>query len=140
MTPIEEFLFEDGSEEKEQGSKKVDPRYLPPTERDERALDILRRAWRDIDEAVRRGDAEEAERLRKRFNEMLIEMGLVEKELEEEALRETMKLYLGLDREAPDVEIKEADFKRIAAAVDESVEDEVERRNIGLYRKKPGED
>lgn len=140
MVPTKEtWPREEPGEGGETGGGKVNPEYLPRSEKEKQTMEILHKGWRDISDALDRGDAAEAERLRERFNTMLIEMGAIEKELDERALMETMKMYIKPDREAADTEVEQASDEEAAEIVDEILEDEAERETRGLHRGRPGQ-
>lgn len=126
--------LEDKEEEADKG--KVSPEYLPQSEKKKRMMEILHNGWREIKDALDRGDTAEAERLQKRFNNMLIEMGVIEKELDEEALMETMKMYMTPDRRVSGAAFKQANDGETAEAVDEIFEDEAGWETRALHQGK----
>lgn len=97
--------FGDGPENGEE--KKVSLEFLPPPEKWERLRKIRRQKYQEMMAAYRRGDSGEFERLRAELANFIVETGIPEAELEEEAAAEMAKLLLGSDKEAVDVKIRE---------------------------------
>jgi hypothetical protein len=135
MAPIKETW----PEETEDGKSKVSPEYLPRSEKEKKTIEVLRKGWRDIGDALGRGDTAEAERLRARFNDLLIEIGVIEKELDESALMEAMKMYMKPDRQTPDIEVREGTNEEAAEMVEKFLGEEAERQTRALHRGRPGQ-
>ncbi len=130
------------------GGERIGPEYLPRDERTERMVEFWRRKQAEKEEALRKGDTDKANKAAKELQDFLVELGLpnsdpetrnLEDILRKEALRETIKLNLKPDREAPDLEVREASDEETAKMVEEVLESEAERETRGLHRGRPGQ-
>lgn len=143
MTKRFEFSLPENESEgsMETGKGKVSPEYLPHSDKTKYLIEVWRRKQAEKDRALKRGDAEEIEKIRKEWQDFLTELGVpspdpkirdLEEGLKEETLRETVRFNLKPDRRAPDLEVVPAG-EETAESVDKFLQEESERENWRLH-------